>query len=74
MRWLPYLCDTTIGTFESGFDTHGRFIGELDGCLQQVDWELGMGLSCQPQTESVMDILSCQDLKSETTWVSPMSL
>jgi hypothetical protein len=39
-----YLCNKSIGSLETGFDSHRRFIGELDGSLEQIDRELWMFL------------------------------
>lgn len=57
-----YLSDTTIGTFEASLDAHGGLVGELDGGLQEVDGELGVGLCGQPQAESVVYVLCSQYL------------
>lgn len=62
-----YLCNESIGPLEPSLDPLGRFIGELDGALEQVDGELLVFLRRHPNSEVVVYILCCCDLKINKT-------
>lgn len=52
------LCDASVGSLQTRFNALRRFVGKLDRRLQKSDGELRMNLSCYPQTELLINILS----------------
>ena len=59
---VSYLGENTVGSLQVGFHPLWRFGRELDGHLEEVNGELGVGFSRQPSSESFVNILSFVDL------------
>ena len=59
------LRDASVCPLETSFDSLRGFIGKLDGGLEKSNGEFRMYFSCDPQTELLVDILSCRDLQIE---------
>ncbi len=50
-----------VGSLEPGSNSLRRVVGELDADLEQGNRELGMDLSCHPQTEGWMRVLGLEN-------------
>ena len=59
------LGDRGVGALQAGLDALRRLVGELDGGLEEVDGELGIGLGGDPAAELFVDHFGCQDCVQE---------